>query len=133
MSNQTNHKSGFSLMELLIVLVILVLLIGLVVPLVVHIDWQPSPRKVHITNLEVALDSYRLDMHQYPKTLDGLIKNETNDPRWQGPYLRKGIPKDPWGKTYQYQMPGHHGKEYDLYSYGADGQKGGTGEKADII
>jgi len=88
--------------------------------------------KVQISNLEVALDSYRLDMLQYPNSLDALINNDANDPKWQGPYLKNALlPKDPWGNHYQYRKPGRDGKEYEIYSLGADGQEGGEGEQAD--
>ena len=130
----TNKKNGFTLIELLIVLAILGLLMALVGPSVVNVDRLP-PRHATLTkiaNLEVALDTYRLDIFEYPKTLDALIKNETNDPRWQGPYLKKGVPNDPWGNPYQYQIPGHHGNAYDIFSYGADGQLGGDGDSADV-
>ena len=129
-----SKHSGFTLIELLIVLAILGILAALIGP---SVDTF-YPRKTTLTQLvgiEAALDTYRLDMFEYPKTLEGLIKNETNDPRWRGPYLnlKKGIiPLDIWGNPFQYQILGPEGKEYDLYSYGADGILGGEGESADI-
>ena len=127
-----SKHSGFTLIELLIVLTILALLAIFVGP---HLfkNGRPSPEKVALANLESAIELYRLDMFEYPKTLEGLIKNETTDPRWRGPYLQKGIiPRDPWANPFQYQILGPEGKEYDLYSYGADGILGGEGESADI-
>jgi general secretion pathway protein G len=86
-----------------------------------------------ISNIEVALDSYRLDMFNYPNSLEELVKTNSSDPKWQGPYLKKGLPKDPWANDYQYRKPGREGRDYDLYSFGADGQEGGEGEDADIV
>ena len=79
-----------------------------------------------------ALNQQRLDTFKYPDSLDGLIKNTVNSPRWDGPYLKPGIPKDPWGNDYQYKKPGREGRDYDLYSFGADGRDGGEGDNADI-
>ena len=82
----------------------------------------------------VALDNFRLDVGRYPTTsegLDALQKNPGND-RWDGPYLKKEIPPDPWGKPYAYKSPGEHG-EYDVVSYGGDGAAGGDDENADIV
>ncbi|MGQ2966558.1 type II secretion system major pseudopilin GspG, partial [Methylophilus sp.] len=90
--------------------------------------------KAQIAALEQSLDQLRLDVGHYPATeqgLNALMTNTENDTRWSGPYLKKGVPNDPWGKPYQYRFPGQHG-EYDLFSYGKDGQAGGTGESQDI-
>jgi general secretion pathway protein G len=134
------HKQGFGLMALLIVIVILVAL-GILVLLVVSTIWvdngfsvdKRSATKSQMSNLEVGLDSYRLDMFQYPNNLEELVKNNSSDQKWKGPYLKNGIlPKDPWGNPYQYRKPGNEGREYDLYSFGADGQEGGEGEQADV-
>ncbi|HDN26158.1 MAG TPA: type II secretion system protein GspG [Thioploca sp.] len=135
-SNRNAHQqTGFTLSQLLIVLAILGLLVMLVGPRCMCRDQQIQRKTtlVKIADIETALDLYRLDIHEYPKTLDALIKNETNSPRWQGPYLKKGIPNDPWGNPFQYQIPGRHGNDYDLFSYGADGQLGGEGEDADVV
>ena len=136
MSNEKYFKQqGFSLMELLIVMVILGMLAAIVGPTL----WgklggaQRDATATQLSNIELALDSYRLDTFKYPRTLEELVKNTSNDPKWQGPYLRKGLPKDPWGNDYQYQKPGRDGRDYDLYSFGADGQEGGEDENADIV
>jgi general secretion pathway protein G len=130
-----NQYSGFTLIELLIMLAILGLLAVLLGPSIIDVDGD-TPSHATLTQLasiESALEIYRLDMLEYPKTLEGLIKNETNDPRWRGPYLKKGfLPRDPWDNPFQYQRLGPEGKDYDLYSYGADGKLGGEGELADI-
>jgi len=81
-----------------------------------------------------ALDTYRIDVGHYPSTEQGLaalVTRPQNEPKWSGPYLAKAVPLDPWGRAYQYKLPGEHG-EYDLYSFGKDGQPGGTGEGADV-
>ena len=88
-----------------------------------------------IDSLEKALDQYRLDIGHYPSTEQGLQALNTrptgDESKWQGPYLKKSVPLDPWGHEYVYKSPGDHG-ELDLSSFGADGQPGGTGESADI-
>jgi general secretion pathway protein G len=128
-------QQGFSLMELLIVMVILGMLAAVVGPTL----WgklagaQRDTAKTQISNIEVALDSYRLDMFKYPSTLVDLVTNTSSSSTWQGPYLRKGLPKDPWGREYQYRKPGREGRDFDIYSYGADGQEGGEKEDADIV
>lgn len=130
-----HRQQGFSLMELLIVMVILGMLAAIVGPTL----WdklagaQRSTTATQIANIEVALDSYRLDMFKYPKSLENLVKNLSSDPKWQGPYLKKGLPKDPWGNEYQYRRPGREGRDYDLYSFAVDGQEGGEGENADVV
>ena len=137
MSEKKNHKQqqGFTLIELLIVMAILGMLAALVGPTVLDkmSGAQSKAAATQIANIETALDTYRLDMFKYPNSLDELNKNTSNNPKWQGPYLKKGIPKDPWGNDYQYRKPGHEGRKYDIYSFGADGQEGGEGENADIV
>jgi len=127
-------------MELLVVLVILGLLAALVGPRILGRvgGAKRDVAKSQIALLESALDQYRLDMGRYPSTEEGLNalitppEDEEARKNWRGPYLKKKkIPKDPWGHPYQYRCPGEHG-EYDLWSYGADGQPGGEGENADI-
>jgi len=130
-----NQHSGFTLIKLLIVLAILGLLAVLLGPsnTCIYGDGHRNAALTQLGNLESAIDIYRLDMIEYPKTLEELIKNERDDPRWRGPYLQKGfIRGDPWDNPFQYQRLGPEGKDYDLYSYGADGKLGGEGESADI-
>lgn len=131
-----NCESGFTLLELLVVLVILGLLVAYVAPRYFGQVGKSEVKiaKAQIRALEDALDQYRLDVGRYPGTEQGLaaLNNKpTGEMRWQGPYLKKALPNDPWGNPYQYSMPGQHG-EFDLYSLGKDGQPGGTGEAADI-
>ncbi len=128
-------QQGFSLMELLIVMVILGMLAAIVGPALWNklAGAQRDSAKTQISNIEVALDSYRLDTFKYPNSLEDLVKNASNNPKWNGPYLKKGMPKDPWGNDYQYQKPGQDGRDYDLYSFAVDGVQGGEGDNADIV
>lgn len=129
-------EGGFSLIELLIVMVILGLLASLVGPKMFSKLGMAKQKtaKTQIEMLMTALDSYRLDVGTYPSASDGLealIKNPGVD-NWNGPYLQKGmVPLDPWHRAYHYDNPGRHG-DVDIYSYGLDGQPGGTGENADV-
>ena len=128
---------GFSLIELLIVMVILGLLASLVGPKMfgkVEKSKQKTA-KAQISLFETALDTYRLDLGRYPTTEQGLQALRTNtddDKRWDGPYLPKDIPLDPWGNPYGYRSPGEHG-EYDIISHGADGDIDGECKDADIV
>ena len=87
--------------------------------------------QAQISNFETALDTYRLDVGRYPERLSAL--REKDNPNWDGPYLPKDIPLDPWGNEYQYRVPGEDGQPYDLRSYGKDGQPGGEDDNADIV
>jgi general secretion pathway protein G len=135
MKRKVRAEKGFTLIELLVVMVILGMLAALVGPrLFGHVGKsKQSTAKTQIEMLGEALDAYRLDTGGYPSTTEGLTALQTNPGTdgWNGPYLKKGVPNDPWGKPYQYQSPGQHG-DYDLYSYGADGAAGGDGENKDI-
>lgn len=127
---------GFTLLELLVVVAIIALLVGYVAPRYFSQvgKSEVSLARAQIDSLEKALDQYRLDTGHYPSTEQGLAALQTrpaNEPKWSGPYMRKTVPPDPWGQPYRYQSPGSHG-EFDLYSYGKDGQSGGEGEAADI-
>jgi len=128
---------GFTLLELLVVMVIIGLLVSYVAP---RYFGQVGKSEVQLARaqidaLEKALDQYRLDTGRFPPPdlgLTALVTKPQNEARWAGPYLRKGVPLDPWGRPYVYKQPGQHG-DYDLLSYGKDGQPGGTGEAQDII
>jgi general secretion pathway protein G len=90
--------------------------------------------RAQLVAIEKSLDQYRLDTGHYPSTEQGLAALNaapTNEPKWEGPYMKKNVPLDPWGNAYLYKLPGEHG-EFDLYSLGKDGQPGGEGEAADI-
>ncbi|MGA2027049.1 MAG: type II secretion system major pseudopilin GspG [Syntrophobacteraceae bacterium] len=129
-------RKGFTLIELLVVMVILSLLAAFVgTDFFKHIG--TSKQKAAKTQIEMfgtALDTFRLSVGRYPTTTEGLQALRTNPglDLWDGPYLRKEVPMDPWGRPYIYNCPGQHG-DYDLISYGADGQEGGEGENADIV
>lgn len=127
---------GFTLIELLVVIVILGLLAGIVLPkyLAREKKGRQAAAKTQVELLGQALDQFRLDTGKYPNTSEGLNALMTNPgtDNWDGPYLKKAVPNDPWGKPYIYQSPGSHG-EYDLSSNGADGTPGGDGENKDLV
>ena len=129
------NERGFSLIELLIVMVILGLLASLVGPKMFSKLGMAKQKtaKTQIEMLLTALDGYRLDIGTYPSGADGLeaLVRDPGLENWNGPYLQKGVPQDPWGNAYHYEFPGQHG-EVDIYSYGLDGQPGGDGENADV-
>ena len=127
---------GFTLLELLVVMVIIGLLAGYVGPKYFAQIGKSEIKtaRAQIDALEKALDQYRLDTGHYPameQGLNALVARPANEPKWDGPYLKKAVPADPWGNAYVYRIPGEHG-DFDLVSYGKDGQSGGAGEAADI-
>ena len=132
-----NQSFGFTLLELLVVMVIIGLLVGYVGPRYFSQIGKSETKaaRSQIDSLERALDQYRLDTGHYPTTEQGLAAlnaRPADEPRWGGPYLRKAVPPDPWGKPYLYRQPGEHG-EFDLYSFGKDGQPGGQDDAVDVV
>jgi general secretion pathway protein G len=139
--NKLTNRGGFTLIEIMVVIVILAMLAAIVGPKLMGRtdDAKITDARVQIKNIETALKLYKLDTGSYPSTEQGLgalvakptvgvIPNSYKD----GGYLEsKKMPKDPWGNDYLYVSPGEHG-DYDLFSYGADGAKGGEGKNADI-
>jgi general secretion pathway protein G len=130
-------EDGFTLLELLVVMVIIGLLAGYVAPRYFAQvgKSQVKMARAQLDALDKALDTFRLDVGRYPTTEEGLqalVAAPSGEARWNGPYLKKGVPADPWGRPYQYQLPGTHGGDFDLQSYGKDGVPGGSGEDADV-
>lgn len=139
--NVVSRRGGFTLLELLVVLAIIATLVGLVAPSIFRNvgDAKADAAKSQLEIFGLALDAYRLDNDAYPTTVQGLealwTKPTTGDlPRnWRGPYLRKDVPLDPWGRPYTYVAPGvENPTSYDLYTMGRDGTVGGADEDADI-
>jgi general secretion pathway protein G len=138
----SRNTKGFTLIELLVVIVVIGMLAGLVGPMIFrHVgDAKVSAAKAQLELFGLALDQYRLDNDYYPSTAQGLEALRTlpaGEPTardWRGPYIRKPIPLDPWGRPYIYKSPGEKNPSgYDLLTYGRDGRPGGEGEDADII
>jgi general secretion pathway protein G len=137
-----SRRGGFTLIELIVVIVVLGLLAGLVAPQIFGrvSEAKGVTARTQMELLSAALDGYRLDNGSYPTTAQGLqalMERPASAPaptNWRGPYLRKAIPLDPWGRAYLYASPGQRSPQgFDLSSLGADGQVGGEDENADVI
>lgn len=139
--SSSRAKRGFTLIEILVVITVIAILASLVTPMVFRNvgDAKTTAAKAQIELLGLALDTYRLHNDHYPSTVQGLaalITQPVGEPAardWRGPYLKRQVPDDPWGRPYHYESPGATNPDgYDLLSYGRDGQPGGTGEDADV-
>jgi len=132
-----NRERGFTLVEMLVVITIIALIMSLVGPRVLNYlsESKVKAAKIQMQSFSSALDLLYLDTGRYPSSAEGLttlVKPTSAMPGWNGPYLKGGnVPNDPWGKPYVYRSPGERSK-YEITSYGADGQEGGTGTAADI-
>jgi len=131
-------QRGFTLLELLVVVVIIGLLVAYVGPKYFGQIGKSETvaARAQIEAFEKALDTFRLDVGRYPSADEGLaaliMRPESTGNAWNGPYLKKGIPPDPWGRPYNYRVPGTRGNDYDIISLGKDGQPGGSAERADV-
>jgi general secretion pathway protein G len=137
--HRNDAVAGFTLMEMMVVLAIIGTLALLVGPSVLRNvgDANVTAARSQIETFGVALDAYRIDVGAYPTSAQGLtVLRAAPAPGvrgWRGPYLRKTVPHDPWGRPYVYEAPGRRNPDaYDLYTLGRDGVAGGSGEDADI-
>ncbi len=130
-------ERGFTLVEILVVITIIGLIMGLVGPRVLNYltESKAKAAKIQIESFASALDLFFLDAGRYPSGSEGLaalVQRPGSISGWNGPYLKGGlVPADPWGNPYIYRSPGQRGA-YDIVSFGADGQEGGTGTAGDI-
>ncbi len=129
--SRTSKQSGFTLIEILVVMAIIGMLAIMVAPNIFNqqAGAQRDAALSQISSLETALDAYRLDVGEYPDSLEGLVENDSGRASWNGPYLRREVPQDPWGNDYIYEADG---RSFTLMSYGPDGERGGEGDDADI-
>lgn len=132
------RQAGVTLIEMLVVVTIIALFAALVAPRLMNKadTAKTTAARSQINGFMTALGSYRLDTSTYPSNELGLAALRTkpeNVPNWQGPYLPKDVPNDPWGRPYLYKYPGEHGDEPDIVSLGADGEPGGEGVDQDIL
>ena len=137
MTERRRRQAGFTLIEIMVVMVIIGLLMALVGPNLIGRSEKAKSQAaaMQIERLGTVLDTFRLDIGRYPTTQEGLqalVQRPSGLERWDGPYLNKGVPKDPWDRPYVYRSPGDGGRPYDIYSLGADGAPGGQDQNRDI-
>ena len=128
-----NRQRGFTLVELLLVLVILALIAGLVLPGIIGKAESAKAKAAssQISRISMSVESFYLDTGNTPSSLDQLVNEPSGVGGWNGPYIKNSLLKDPWGRPYKYRAPGEHG-DFDIQSFGADGQQGGEKNNADI-
>lgn len=137
MKKRNRRNAGFTFIEMIVVVSIIGLLLALVGPRFIRGQEKAEVKAAvaQIENLGTALDTFRLDVGRYPTTQEGLAALNQRPPaidRWDGPYLKKTVPADPWGRPYFYRSPGENGRPYDIYTLGADGAPGGDGPNRDV-
>lgn len=122
------HERGFTLIEILLVVIIIGILVGLVAP---KLSGRSEEARIQAARADIegglalALDLYEVDNGSFPSGLQDLVTKTQNAENWRGPYLKKGLPKDPWNQEYVYKYPGTHNPSgYDLFSKGPDRQEG---------
>ncbi len=125
---------GFTLVELLLVLVILALIAGLVLPGIIGKAESAKIKAAssQISRISMSVESFYLDTGSAPSSLEDLVTEPSGVTGWNGPYIKNTLLKDPWGEAYKFSVPGDHGADFDIWSYGADRQQGGEGKNADI-
>jgi general secretion pathway protein G len=135
--SRISGQEGFTLVEMLVVIAIIGLIMGLIGPRVLNYlsESRVKTARIQLQSFSSALDLFYLDAGRFPSTAEGLaalVRRTPGVAAWNGPYLKGGnVPTDPWSHAYVYRSPGEHGP-YDIVSYGADGQEGGSGLSADI-
>ena len=132
-----SRQAGFTLIEMMVVMVIIGLLMALVGPRFIRQEEKAKVKaaRAQVELLGTALDTFRLDCGRYPTSQEGLAAMRQRPfglDRWDGPYMKKDIPKDPWDRPYYYRSPGEGGRPYDILSYGADGAPGGDSDNRDV-
>jgi general secretion pathway protein G len=137
MHRERRRQRGFTFIEIMVVVSIIGLLMALVGPNLIRQQGKAETKTVaaQIEMLGTALDTFRLDNGRYPSTQEGLtalVQRPGALERWDGPYLKKGVPNDPWGRPFFYRSPGEGGRPYDIYSLGADGAPGGENNNRDV-
>lgn len=134
----SDRPRGFTLLELLVVILIIGLLVGIVAPRFMSqiSRSEVTTAKAQIDAFDKALQAFRIDMGRYPSDGEGLgalVQQSAGDVRWRGPYLKDGVPTDPWGMPYHYRASSSRGKDFDIISLGRDRQAGGSGDDADVM